>query len=187
MSTRPITGAVQTAASQSQMTCMMFVEMNFVSGYLRLTTAGHDVLWNGYTWTGVGQLGSVEAIKEDTYLQANGIKLGLSGVDTAIISIALQENYQGRDAKIWFAFVNVDTGAIVADPLGPWQYRMDHMEVSDGETATVMLQLENEMAAWDKPNVRRFTDADQKRIYPTDRGFEFITEAANSVLSWGRG
>jgi hypothetical protein len=61
------------------------------------------------------------------------------------------------------------------------------MEVADGENAAVVLQLENEFAAWDRPNVRRFTDADQKRVYPNDRGFEFITAAAVSTLSWGRG
>jgi len=187
VSTRTLTGATQTAVAQQQITALLFVELDFFSGIVRFTTAGHDVEWDGWTWTGVGQLGSVEAIKEDTALQANGIKLGLSGVDGAIISIALQETYQGRPARIWCAFVNVDTGAIVADPLGPWQFRMDHMEVSDGETASVMLQLENEMAAWDKPNIKRFTDADQKRLYPTDKGFEFVTAAANSTLSWGRG
>jgi hypothetical protein len=187
VSTRPITAAAQAAAAQAQIIALLFVELDFTSGFLRVTSAGHDVTWNGYTWTGVGQLGAIEAIREDTSLQANGIKLSLSAVDTAIISIALGENYQGRAAKIWCAFINVDTGAIVADPLGPWQYRMDHMEVADGENAAVVLQLENEFAAWDRPNVRRFTDADQKRVYPNDRGFEFITAAAVSTLSWGRG
>jgi hypothetical protein len=74
----------------------------------------------------------------------------------------------------------------VADPLLVFVGRMDHMEVTDGETATVTLALENELAAWDKPRVRRFTDADQKSEYPNDRGFEFVTEAATRVVAWGR-
>ena len=188
MSTRPITAAVTTAVNQSQITALLFVELDFASGDLHLTTAGHDVVWNGLTWTGVGALGVVEAIKEDVGLQANGIKMGLQGVDTSIIAIALSEDYQGRAARIWCAFVNIDTGAIVADPVGPWTYRMDHMEIMDGgDNATVMLQLESELAAWDRPNIKRFTDADQKRLYPNDKGFEFITAATISTLSWGRG
>jgi hypothetical protein len=187
VSTRPVTAGVLTAAAQAQITALLFVELNFSSGFLRLTTAGHDVAWNGYTWTGVGLLGSVEAIREDTTLQAIGIKLGLSGVDTAVISIALQEDYQGRAAKIWCAFVNVDTGAIIADPLLVFVGRMDHMTVVDGTDAAVQLQLENELAAWDKPRIRRFSDADQRFEYPSDKGFEFIAETANRVISWGRG
>jgi hypothetical protein len=181
---RTLTAGVQSAIVQSQLTALMFVELDFASGFLRVTTAGYDVTWNGYTWTGVGLLGSVEAITEDTALQANGIKLGLSGVDTAIISIALQESYQGRAAKIWLAFVN-DAGAIVADPLLIFVGRMDTMTVQDGETATVLLQLENDLAAWDRPRVRRFTDADQQAEYPGDLGMQFVTEVAQRTITWG--
>jgi hypothetical protein len=186
VSTRALTAGVQSAIASSQVTALMFVELDFASGFLRLTTAGHDVTWNGYTWTGVGLLGAVEAIKEDTALQANGIRLTLSGVDVAIIAIALQEAYQGRDARIWLAFVN-DAGAIVADPLLVFVGRMDMMQVADGESATVILSLENELAAWDRPRVRRFTDADQQAEYPGDLGMQFVTEAAQRTVSWGRG
>lgn len=186
MSTRTLTAGVQAAIAQPQITALLFVELDFASGFLRLTTAGHDVSWNGYTWTGVSALGQVEAIKEDAGLQANGIRLSLQAVDSAIISIALQQDYQGRPASIWCAFVDTTTGAIVADPLLVFVGRMDHMEVTDGDNGAVVLQLENDLARWDRPNVRRFTDADQKRIYPSDRGFEFVTASATSMLTWGK-
>jgi len=186
VSTRTLTAGVQTAIAQSQLTALLFVELDFASGFLRLTTAGHNVTWNGYTWTGVGVLGSVEAIAEDVALQANGIRLTLSGVDPEVISIALQQAYQGRAAKIWIAFVN-DAGAIIADPLQIFGGRMDNMTVTDGQTASVVLNLESELAAWNRPRVRRFTDTDQQAEYPGDRGMEFVTEAAQRVVKWGRG
>jgi hypothetical protein len=186
MSTRPVTAGVLSAVAQPQITALLFVELDFASGFLRLTSAGHDVVWNGYGWTGVGLLGSVAPIREDTSLAANGVELKLSGVDSAIISIALQEDYQGRAAKIWAAFIN-DAGAIIADPLLVFSGRMDHMEAADGSEAAITLWLENELAAWDRPRVRRYTDADQRLDYPSDRGFEFVTESASRVISWGRG
>ena len=186
MSTRTLTAGVQSAIAASQVTALMFCELDFSSGFLRVTTAGHDVTWNGYTWTGVGLLGSVASIAEDTALQANGVKLTLSGVDSAIIAIALQEAYQGRSARMWLAFVN-DSGAIITDPLLVFSGKMDTMQVIDGETATVILNLENDFAAWNRPRVRRFTDADQQTEYPGDLGFNFVTEAANCTISWGRG
>ena len=184
MSTRTVTPALVAAAGAPLVSALLFVELNFASGVLRLTTAGHDVQWNGHTWLGVGVLGSVEAMTEDVSLAATGLKLTLSGVDPAIISIALQEDYQGRDARIWFAAFN-DTGALVADPALLNVWRMDNMPVARGETATVELHLESEMAAWDRPRVRRFTDADQKAEHPGDRGLEFVAEMAMRTLSWG--
>jgi hypothetical protein len=183
---RTLTAGVQTAIAQPNLVALLFVELDFASGFLRLTTAGHNVTWNSQTWTGVGLLGAVESIREDTGLQANGVKLTLSGVDPQVISIALQQAYQGRPAKIWVAFVN-DAGAIIADPLQIFGGRMDNMNVSDGQTAAVVLNLENELAAWDRPRVRRFTDADQQAEYPGDLGMQFVTEAANRTLTWGRG
>jgi len=175
-----------TEVAKASVTLLLFIELDFSSGFLRVTTAGYDVAWNGFNWTGVGMLGTVEAIAEDTSLQANGIKLGLSGVDAAIIAIALQEDYQGRAAKIWCGAVGTN-GAIVADPILIFVGRMDNMSLTDGQQAAVMLQLENELASWDRPRIRRFTDADQKSEYPTDRGFEFITESATRTISWGKG
>ena len=187
MSTRVVTPAMQTAIAQSQYMPFLFVELNFASGFLRLCTAGHDIPWNGFTWIGVGKIGTVDTINEDTALQANGYRLSLSGLDPDIIAIAMQEDYQGRACKMWLPLVDIATGAIVADPLMVVRARMDAMELQHGHQATVSLIVESELAAWDRPKVRRYTDADQKSEYSTDRGFEFVAETSTRTLSWGRG
>lgn len=186
MSSRTLTVAMQTAIAQSQYTTFLFVELDFTSGFLRLCTAGHDVTWNGFNWIGVGEIGSVDAITEDTALQANGYRLSLSGLDADIIEIAMQEDYQGRSCKMWFPLVDIATGAIIADPLLVVRARMDAMELQHGQHASVSLIVESELAAWDRPKVRRYNDPDQKAEFPTDRGFEFIARTAGQTLTWGK-
>jgi hypothetical protein len=187
MSTRVITTAMQTAIAQSQYTIFLFVELQFGSGTVRFCTAGHDLSWNGFNWLGVGKIGAVESINEDASLQANVYRLSLSGLDADIIEIAMQEDYHGRPARIWMPLVDLATGAIIADPLLLVKAKMDSMELTHGATASVALNIESELAAWDRPKVRRYTDADQKAEYPNDRGFEFVAQSATRTFTWGRG
>jgi hypothetical protein len=186
MSTRPATVAMLTELAKPNIMPVLFVELDFASGYVRLSTAGGPLSWNGQTWIGAGMLGTVEAMKESTNLEAHGVRLTLSGIDPEVIAIALGESYQGRPARVWLALIN-EAGAIVADPLLVVSGRMDTMQVTPGATAAVSIAVENDLAMWARPQVTRFTNEDQQRLYPGDKGFEYVVEASDRTIQWGKG
>lgn len=49
---------------------------------------------------------------------------------------------------------------------------------------TVIVTAVDRMASWERPRVRRFNDADQKRLHPTDRFFEGFEEASEIEVVW---
>ena len=55
-----------------------------------------------------------------------------------------------------------------------------------GRETSVSIAGESAMIDWQRPRLRRFTDADQKAVYPNDRGLEHVAEVANKELVWGR-
>lgn len=186
MSSRTVTTAAQTEAQAAHKTVLCFVELDFLSGFVRVTNAGHDVAWNGFTWQGVGALGAVEPTVESNSLEAHGMTFSISGVDGTGIAIALGEHYQGRSAKMWLAFINA-AGQIVVDPVQVFGGRMDQMSIADGNEAAISVTAESRLADWARPRLRRYNDADQQAEYPGDRGFEFIVDGANKEIVWGRG
>lgn len=186
MSTRPVTPEMVTAFAQGQIRPVLFIELDFASGFLRCATSGHDLDWNGHTWLGVGLIGAVSPIRESTSLQALGVECTVSGCDPALITIALTENYRRRPARIWLAAVDKDTGAIVNSPAQIFGGLMDTMVPTLTQTASIALQIESEFASWSNARVLRFTDADQRKLYPSDGSFRFITEAASRTIRWGR-
>lgn len=186
MSTRGATGAMLAELANPSITPVLFVELQFASGAVRLSTAGSTLAWNGSDWIGVGLLGIVDPIRESTGLEAHGLRLGLSGLDPEVVAIALQEPYQGRPARVWLALINA-AGAIVADPLQIVAGRMDTMEVTTGDTATVIVAVESDLALWARPVSNRFTDPDQQRLHPGDKFFEFVVEASERTIQWGKG
>ena len=60
---RTTTAAVDTAFAGDNVPLVLFLQMEFDSGTSRVTNAAYDITWNGSTWTGVGALGSFEAIR----------------------------------------------------------------------------------------------------------------------------
>jgi len=129
---RSLTTAVRTALSADHVIYAHLVRLDLDTGALRLTTAGHDLYHDTATWTGAGALGSIEAISEGLNLEARGIRLGLSGIPTAIVSAALSEPVQGRRLRIWLAAFSTTTNAILADPVLEWDGRIDTMQIIDG-------------------------------------------------------
>lgn len=174
MTGRTITGAADTALAAVHVPFVVFVELDFDSGTVRYCNATHNVDWNGFTWLGIGNIGSIDAIEESADISAQGMSFQLSGVNAANLSVALGQNYQGRAAKVWLAPLDPATSIPVADPVGPFQYKMDTMEGSLGETSTVVLRAQSRLADWDRARILRYTDADQQQLFPGDRFFEMV-------------
>ena len=80
---------------------VMLVELDFLSGFVRVHSAVGNITFEGNTYVGTGQLGTISTIEESTELQAYGLRLQLTGIPNTLISTALTEHYQGRAARIW--------------------------------------------------------------------------------------
>lgn len=179
-----LTTAVANALIAENVPLVLFVELDFASGFLRLNTSGVNLTWNSVLWTGAGALGSIEPIEEGNTLEARGVALALSGIPTSILDTALEESYQGRNAKIYVA--PLDAGhAIIANPVLRWAGRMDNMLVELGQSATITLRCESRLADWDRPRVRRYNHQDQQAEYPGDLGFQYVEQMAEKPINWG--
>jgi len=179
-----LTTAVANALRAENVPLVLFVELDFASGVMRLNTSGVNIVWNANVWTGAGALGSIEPIEEGNSLEARGVALSLSGIPAGIVTTALAEHYQGRSARIYVAPLDA-SHAIIADPVLRWAGRMDNMLVEMGQTATITVRCESRLADWDRPRVRRYNHQDQQAEYPGDLGFQYVEQMAEKPINWG--
>lgn len=75
---------------------------------------------------------------------------------------------------------------LVDDPLLIALGKMDVSTIDQGQTLTVIITAESRFAAWNRPIVRRYTNAEQTTRFPGDKGLEFIDQAAQKEIFWGR-
>ena len=183
---RTMTPAVLAAIQSEQLRPAIFVQANFVSGPLYVWTGIVPTTWNGQTWTGVGNLGSISTIEEGTDVLARGMTLNFGGFDPTLLSEVLGEFQVGLPVTVWLGLYDA-TGVLIPDPIVSFAGRMDQPTVqSDGQTATITINCENRLIDLNTPVDRRYTDQDQKLDYPSDRGLEFVNSIQEVNIWWGR-
>jgi hypothetical protein len=182
---RSFTPTVQAAFLADNVPVLALVELDFSGGIVRVTNAGYNITFGGYTWYGLGELGEISAVQEGTELQMYGITLTLSGVPPEYISVALDNEYQGRPATIWIAPLDSNY-QVLADPVIVFKGRMDTMPIAIGTDAKIQLTIESQFVDWERPRVRRYNHEDQTFAHPADKGLEFIAQMVEKEIIWGR-
>lgn len=178
---RTLPTGMATALASGSVELFYGVEMLFDSGALRFWTGYGERTINGQTYTGTGALMNIDGISEVADLSAVGITVTLSGISSSIISLALQENYQGRVARVYFGVNGVTDAVEVFSGL------MDVMVIQhSGETVTVELSIESKLVTLQRANLRRYTRQNHILRHPGDTFFNYVTKLQDKEVVWGR-
>ena len=173
---------------------------------LRLWTGFGTLVFEDNIYFGTGNLLEVSTVEESAEMAAKGATLTLSGVPSDVISLALSEEYQGRQAKLHFGLLQKgklqlessnyillqDGGKIFLEDnktslTEVFIGYMDQMSINEApDTASIQLTLENRLIDLERARVGRFTSEYQKSLYPTDKGFDFVESMQDLKLNWGR-
>jgi hypothetical protein len=181
---RDLTAAVEAALAGTNLIAVFLVELRFGTGTVYVNNIEFDIPYDGHTWLGGGRIGSISAIDEGEDLQAYGVRLTLSGVNPALLSIALAEDYQGRPVLISLALLDTDHN-IIETPVLVYRGRMDTMPMEVGQVATITLNVEGRLVDFERPRVRRYNSEDQQIVHATDRFFDFVPQMVSKELYWG--
>lgn len=178
---RTLPAGMISTLSGDTITIFYAVELMFDSGAFRMWTGYGDKTINGETYVGGGTLLNIEGITEVADLTASGITLSLVGIPASMLSLALTEPYQGREARVYFGVEGV------TDALEVFSGLMDVMTIEhSGESVRVSLSVESKLVTLQRPNIRRYTSANHKLRYPTDTFFDYVTDLQDKEVVWGR-
>lgn len=184
--TRDITNDLLTASQNETFKPILFVKLEYESGNVLIHSDIGNIDFGGDTYLGVGDLGSISKVSESSELQSTAIDLILSGINTALVSVQLNEHYQGRPGTVYLGAKNLTTNELIVEPTIVFKGLMDNSKIEIGTTATISLRLNNRLAEWDKQNDRRYNNDDQQEIHPDDKAFEFIEGLAEKEIAWGK-
>lgn len=183
---RGLQSVIALAISDPNLEPVLLYEATWASGVVRLWNGLGDISWNGFTWTGVGDLGGVSEVTETTETRIEGITVELSGIPATNVSLALGQARHGLPATVYFGVRNPATDVITADVM--FVGRMDAVSLVDsGEAATITVRYLSRLADMRKASGRRYTDEDLQAEYPGDRGLEFVVRSTEGVPQFGGG
>lgn len=178
---RTLSGPGLSALTGSALGMVLLVEMG-LSSTIRLATCGIDLSWGGNTWLGGRMLG-VDPIRSQGG-EVQGLRFSLTGVPSDALALALAEQVQGKPCTVYTAVLSSDTQEIL-DVLLAWSGTLDQMPISHGvDTSTVSVTAEHRGITFARPRPLRYTDTDQKRLFPGDRSMEFLVSQSNHPDIW---
>lgn len=183
---RPMTMAAATALAEGDVRPALLFEGLFSDGTLRLTTGPLSVEWGGVTYTANGVMTGFSSPQEGTNAEAAGWTLTLTGIPSDLVSTALGQARRGKIGRVWLAFLDL-WGGIITDPFFIAQGRLDVPVISDdGATSTISIAYEGHLRDIVRPQELRYTNEEQQRLFPGDRGFEYVTSIIDRQIQWGR-
>lgn len=149
---------------------------------VRITTAAVDIDYGGFTWLG-GRGVTMDKVQEQGG-EVQAMRFSLSGVPSDVLALALGTPIQGKPVRVYTVLMDPDTQAIV-DVMPLWSGTLDQMPITHGaENCVVSVTAEHVAIAMSRPRGARYTDADQRRLFPGDRCLEYLVAQATHQDVW---
>ena len=142
--------------------------------------------YGGNDYLGVGQFGSITDAAESEQLSPSSLTLQLSGVDSSLITEALDSGSYGDIVTIYIGY-RQDDGTLVDDPWVLWRGIFEYSSITQGQENVVSITVQHDLATLNQTSGARFSDEDQQRRFSGDVGFEFVADMAGVDLRWGGG
>jgi hypothetical protein len=190
--TRFVNSTAQTAADAAHVVFAILVQMSFASGAIRVFNGTGTLSFNGNTYTGLGQYGSIGSVGEGMkFRPANPVILTLSGVPDGIMPLLAdaatnRADYYGLSCRIDIAIFDSNRQIMTPIESAVWEGRMDSITVSRKDRS-IQLSCEDRMVIWDKSPGYLYTNEYQQQIYSADNFFSFVPFLANQQITWGGG
>jgi hypothetical protein len=155
------------------------------------------ITWNGNTYQGVGSLGSISTISEDSTVEAKNVAFELSGIPSTLVSEVLWETRLLYTAQAYFALWDT-SGNLIPNPVLSYQGKMDQPSIEDdGKTCSISISCENVLVDLNRPCYRRYTNDDQQidlqatltrlglSSSTVDTGFRWVAGLQEQITFWG--
>jgi len=90
---------------------VFFIQAQFNSGTVYIWSGYGPIVWNGQTWTGLGNLVSLGTVEDAATIEARPISFSVSGFDPALLPDCLGEVTLGAPVTIWIGALSLTPNA----------------------------------------------------------------------------
>lgn len=189
----PFSDTVVEMLSRSSCVLLYAAELDFKNDIARAHTGTGQLIINGHTFEGIGELGDVQPFTEQ--LESGSVAkctLTLNGLDKSVVSNALKSKARGRQGRVYVVAMD-EEGNYAADIL--FSGKMDAPQFSfdepgeggdsDGDGNTIQVTLIDRMADWQRKGTERWTDESHRARHGGDRFFYAVAQMADWPIYWG--
>lgn len=172
------------------------VEFAFTTDTVRLWMGNGILVTNdGEPWFATGSLGDMEGIEQAINGEAPEAVFTLSGIDQEVLRISRDEwdaEARGRMVRVYLQFFGIDDPGNPDNqrpldmpyPIAGFRMLQPTFSMTPEGERSVRLSAESIFALRSRPRHAMYTDADQQRRFPGDKGFQFVASLVNKTVTW---
>lgn len=186
MATRQIDTKTAVKLAEDHQNIVFAIKAEFDTDDILLHTSLGDLVIDGETYEGAGELLAISEIEDSNDLSSAGVTFSITGMDSQVLGYALTENYQNRPITLLMAFLSGGTDQVVASMV-LYKGRMVQMNISDDPNgASIVLQTENRLMDLRRPSNYRYTKESQASLYANDSSLNEVAKIQDMKINWGR-
>lgn len=182
---RPLDAAILARLSDPFIKPVYFAAIVFDDGAVYLHDDLGTITFGGHDYLGVGNLGSVQGLEEREDGSPAGITLTLSALDQNLLDEVLLEDFFYRQVTVYFSLRDTADGSMIATPAELFYGHIDDIEVVAGESPSLMVKVEDELQAWDRPQNEFFSDTENQKQFPGALGAKYMAAMATHRVTVG--
>lgn len=180
--TRGLTTDFITEIDKNAVKIALLAKAEFSAGTVRVWSGIGNITYDGEIYLGAGELLGISPVEETQLLESKNMQFTFSGIPASYVSLALGD-YQNTPISLFFAVFDNNDQII---PYKLFSGRIDIMELNDsGDTATAIINAENELTVLTNSRDRYYTPEDQKATYASDLGLDFVPLIQDIEVVWG--
>lgn len=160
------------------------VELFFVGGTSRMHTGVGNIIINGETFYGTGELGKVGTIESVGDENPTELGLELAGVPSDLLNEALQAQARGRDAIVYVIVFDSTTGQLAIAEAAMHGFITNYSVVA-GDDNVINVTVADEFARYEMPWSEFWTDESHKASENGDRLCRYTSQMEEREIQWG--
>lgn len=181
---RTLDSAIAAASFSPVLRYIFMVRIDFDGGTVAWHSGFGDYAYGGVTYKGIGVLGSISSVKEEAGVKSATVTATISGVNSDVIGLALGQKYINRKCWIYLQCLDDEDRPMLTTPYLLFKGTLGNISGTQGNSASFQLPIKSRLADWERQRKLRYTDTDQQKLYPGDRGCEFIPQLSERTIIW---
>jgi hypothetical protein len=179
--TRGLSASLQTEIANQNIKPIVLVEILFPTPQ-RITNHYKDITHNSNTYSSSGHLLSIGGKAEKSELDVSNFQIELSAVDSAFVSIVLNNVVSNDEVTIDIGLL--DSSDALIDTFNYDKGFIESFSI-DTNTGKLILSCTSHFADFSRISGRKTNEGSQQVFFSTDKGMEFSALTVQDIL-WGR-
>ena len=161
------------------------VEIAMPDQMFRAHTGIGEILIDGVTYYGVGNLGEVSALDSEGDEKPASAQCTLNGLNIELVNEALKSKMIGNSAQILLLVFDSETNRLKMAEPAMVGFVSDY-NIGMGEaTGTVIVTISDEFELYERPGNKYWTDENHKTYHDGDRICRYVAQMGERKIYWG--